>query len=65
MGVMRRKDKQVTDPAVIGDLFSSGRVCRLAMVDDGEPFVVPVNYGYADNVLYIHSAAVGGCPAGC
>ena len=56
---MRRKDKQVTDPAVIGGLFKSGRVCRLAMVDEGEPYVVPVNYGYADNGLYFHSAAVG------
>ena len=29
------------------------------MVDEGEPYVVPVNYGYADNALYFHSAAVG------
>ncbi len=56
---MRRKDKQVSDPNVILGVFSSGKVCRLAMVEDGEPYVVPVNYGYADNALHIHSAAVG------
>lgn len=29
------------------------------MVDAGEPYVVPVNFGYRDGVLYIHSASVG------
>jgi nitroimidazol reductase NimA-like FMN-containing flavoprotein (pyridoxamine 5'-phosphate oxidase superfamily) len=56
---MRRKDKQVSDPAIIGALFSAGKVCRIAMVDNGEPYVVPVNYGYLDNTLFIHSAAAG------
>ncbi len=56
---MRRKDKQVGDPALIDGLFSAGRVCRIGMVDNGEPYIVPVNYGYADNTLYIHSAAAG------
>jgi len=58
-GVMRRKDKQVTNSSVIDGLFLAGRVCRIGMVDNGEPYVVPVNDGDADNTLYIHSAAVG------
>lgn len=58
-GVMRRNDKQVSDPTVIEKLLSAGRVCRIGMVDGDEPYIVPVNYGYEDNSLYIHSAAAG------
>ena len=29
------------------------------MVDGKEPYVVPMNYGYADNVIYMHSALEG------
>ena len=56
---MRRKDKEVIDPEIINDMLSTATVCRLAMVDDGEPYVVPVNYGYSEGALYIHSAAAG------
>jgi hypothetical protein len=56
---MRRKEKEVTDARIIDDLFATAGVCRIAMIDDGEPYVVPLNYGYRDNALYIHSAAAG------
>lgn len=56
---MRRKDKEVTDQRIIQELLSTAEVCRLAMVDDGEPYIVPLNYGFRDNALYIHSAAAG------
>ena len=56
---MRRADKEVTDPRIIDELFAIATVCRIAMIDRGEPYVVPVNYGYRDNTLYIHSAAAG------
>ena len=56
---MRRKDKEVTDKKIIDDLFATAEVCRVAMVDNGEPYIVPLNYGYRDNVIYVHSAAAG------
>ncbi len=56
---MRRKDKEVTDQRIIHDLLSTAEICRLAMVDKGEPYIVPLNYGFRDNALYVHSAAVG------
>jgi nitroimidazol reductase NimA-like FMN-containing flavoprotein (pyridoxamine 5'-phosphate oxidase superfamily) len=56
---MRRKDKEVTDQRVIQELLSSAEICRLAMVDNGEPYIVPLNYGFRDNALYVHSAAAG------
>ena len=56
---MRRKDKEVSDPKIIQKLLSTAQVCRLAMVDEGEPYIVPLNYGFRDNALYVHSALEG------
>lgn len=56
---MRRKDKEVTDKKIIDEILSKGEICRIAMVNNGEPYIVPVNYGYFDNAIYIHSASNG------
>jgi len=56
---MRKKEKEVADARIINDIFATAEVCRIAMVDDGEPYVVPLNFGYRDNTLYIHSAGAG------
>ena len=56
---MRRKDKEITDRRVIDQLLATARICRIALVDEGEPYIVPVNYGYRDNALYVHSAPAG------
>jgi nitroimidazol reductase NimA-like FMN-containing flavoprotein (pyridoxamine 5'-phosphate oxidase superfamily) len=56
---MRRKDKEVTDQRIIQELLSTAEICRLATADEGEPYIVPLNYGFRDNALYVHSAAAG------
>lgn len=60
---MRRKDRELTDTAVIRQTLDSARVMRVAMVDSGKPYVVPLNYAYTleNGVLdlYFHSAPVG------
>ena len=34
--------------------------CNLAMVDpDGKPYVIPMNFGYDGNYVYLHSAQSG------
>jgi len=56
---MRRRDKEITDPKIIEEILSLAQICRIAMADAGEPYLVPVNYGYADGALYFHSAPTG------
>lgn len=56
---MRRSDKEITDRAEIEDILNRAVVCHLGLCDNGIPYVVPVNYGYADGCLYIHSAKEG------
>ena len=56
---MRRTDKEIVSKAEIKDILDHGRVCHLGLSDNGMPYVVPVNYGYSDGYLYIHSAGEG------
>ena len=56
---MRRKDKEITDPAAIEAIIRSARICRLAMCDGDRPYLVPLSYGYDDNTLFFHSAGQG------
>ncbi len=41
---VRRRDKEVRDPAAVLDVLARGDVARLAMVDEGGPYLVPVSY---------------------
>jgi uncharacterized protein len=56
---MRRKDKEITDKKLIEKILSTSEICRIAMIDDGKPYMVPLNYGYFKNELYFHSALAG------
>ena len=56
---MRRKDKEITDQKLLEEILSTSILCRIAMVDNGIPYMVPLNYGYFNNALYIHSASKG------
>lgn len=60
---MRRKDREVTDPAQIADVVRRCTCCRIGFYDDGEVYIVPLNFGYAIEdgtyVLYFHSAKEG------
>jgi nitroimidazol reductase NimA-like FMN-containing flavoprotein (pyridoxamine 5'-phosphate oxidase superfamily) len=56
---MRRQDKEIKDPGEIESILKMAHIVRLAMVNDGDPYIVPLNYGYKDNALYIHCAREG------
>ena len=56
---MRRNDKEITSREEIEAIIARARVCRLAMIDGDEPYIVPMNFGYDDNRLYFHSARQG------
>ncbi|MBN1649203.1 MAG: pyridoxamine 5'-phosphate oxidase family protein [Spirochaetales bacterium] len=56
---MRRSEKQITDNTLISEILEKNTVCRLALSQDNRPYIVPMSYGYAGNVLYFHSAGEG------
>ena len=41
------------------EVMRRAQVCRLAMSDGHQPYIVPLCFGYQEGVLYIHSAAEG------
>jgi hypothetical protein len=56
---MRRHEKEITDISEIEEILQKGQVCHIGLSNDGQPYVVPMNYGYRDGYLYLHSAPVG------
>ena len=60
---MRRKDREVTDPAQIADIISRCTCCRIGFNDGGEVYIVPLNFGYEAKddtyVFYFHGAKEG------
>jgi len=56
---MRRKDREITDRIYMESILSRVSVCRLALADGNEPYVVPVCFGYEDGTIFFHSATEG------
>ena len=56
---MRRKRQQIDDIAELEEIIREAAVCRLALIDGGSPYIVPLSFGYRDNALYFHSAGEG------
>ena len=56
---MRRYEREMADKAELEAVLAKATVVHLAMVDEGRPYVVPMNFGYADGCLYLHGAKEG------
>ena len=56
---MRRNEREIKDRKDIDDIIKRCRVCHLAMCDDGQPYIVPLNFGYDGRFLYFHTAPEG------
>ena len=64
---MRRKDREIKEFDEIIDVLSRCKVLHLALISDGKPYAVPVNFGFAVResegqkklTLYFHGAGEG------
>lgn len=60
---MTRREYEVTDPAQIKEILDNAKYLHLGLVDEGMPYVLPMNYGYTFEdgkmTLYLHSAKKG------
>jgi uncharacterized protein len=56
---MRRHDKEIKDESIILDILQNSELCRLGLVENDEAYIVPVNFGYKDGFIYMHSAPNG------
>jgi len=62
---LRHSEREVRDPAAIDRIIQVTNVCRVGFVDAGEPYVVPLNFGFAAgsgsaaDAFWFHSATSG------
>jgi nitroimidazol reductase NimA-like FMN-containing flavoprotein (pyridoxamine 5'-phosphate oxidase superfamily) len=56
---MRKANQEITDKPVLEEILKQAHICRLAMIDNGIPYILPFNFGYHENCIYIHSAPAG------
>jgi len=55
---MRRRE--ISNEAELLEIIKSCQWCHLAMMDtDGSPYVIPMNFGFRDRVIYMHGAQHG------
>lgn len=47
------------DKETLEEILAGAEICRLSMLDGKLPYIVPVNYGYREGHIYIHSAPSG------
>ena len=58
-GLMRRKDREITDRTEIDAIINATNLMHIALVDGNMPFLVPVFYAFDGTALYFHSAQAG------
>jgi nitroimidazol reductase NimA-like FMN-containing flavoprotein (pyridoxamine 5'-phosphate oxidase superfamily) len=56
---MRRSDREIKERSVIDSILDKAQVCRLGMSVGDSPYIVPMNFGYDGDALYLHSATEG------
>ncbi len=57
--IMRRADKEIIDKKVIEAIIQESDYCMISISDNNSPYMVPMNFGYKDNNLYLHSSSEG------
>lgn len=50
---MRRSDKEIKDKHMIELILKEAYACRIALYDDNKPYIVPMNFGFEGNCLYL------------
>ncbi len=56
---MRKVNQEITDESILEEILRQSAICRIGMIDNGLPYVLPFNYGYKDHHIFIHCALVG------
>jgi len=54
-----RKKQEITEKSAIEAIIRESVVCRLALSDNDQPYIVPLCFGYQDDNLYFHTGSRG------
>jgi nitroimidazol reductase NimA-like FMN-containing flavoprotein (pyridoxamine 5'-phosphate oxidase superfamily) len=53
------RNNEIKDIQEIEQIISKIKVCHISMVDGEVPYVIPFNFGYKDNCIFIHTGEGG------
>lgn len=56
---MRRIDKQINHIEEMNEIIHGSSFCWVAMARKDSPYLIPMNFGFQDQCLYLHSARKG------
>lgn len=56
---MRSEDREINNTQAIKQILDKAEVCRIGMCMDDRPYVVPMNFAYRKNSIFLHSAKHG------
>ena len=60
---MRRSDREITDKSTIEEFIQKEQIIRIAFYDEGDIYIVPVNYGFRKEgdsyTFFFHGARAG------
>lgn len=57
--MMKRAEKEISNPEEIQDIMRHAQICRMAMTQGSIPYLIPLNFVVEGDCLYFHSATKG------
>jgi uncharacterized protein len=52
---LRREEKRIKDEVLIDSILQEAEYCMISLSDNGRPYILPMNFGFKDYKLYLHS----------
>ncbi len=56
---MGKKDKSIAEREIIDRIIHESLICHLACCLEGQPYVIPISFGYDGKTVYFHTARAG------
>jgi len=56
---MNREDREITNIEEIEKIINNAKVIRVAVCENNRPYIIPLNFGYKEKCIYIHSSKKG------
>lgn len=56
---MRRSDKEIIDQYELSDILNKAVYGHLGLCNGDKPYIIPMNFVYLNNYIYLHSANDG------
>jgi uncharacterized protein len=56
---MRRSEKEIKDIKIIYKILNEADVCRVGFSKANKPYIVPMNFGFDESHIYLHSSVEG------